>query len=212
MLNLGLFFLILYFSSAFWNSTSESLFLKNKGWKLIPCFLVLKKMRPKAERPQIICLKYREFHPVVYFITENTWYKLYIFHVLFMLPYSLTDCMELSQLCQRQESSQLHNELWSITYFTPNLIYQPILLQLLKSAFSIMFITQEHFNQTWLSDVTSETSGKSLTTSNAVQREKNPKTTTTKCGAIVHHFHDKWGKKEQRRCSNKWFSICQPMT
>lgn len=170
-----------------------------------------KKDEAQSWRAQIMCLKYRETHPAVYFTKENTWYKLYIAHVLFIPPCSLTDCMELSQVCQRQESSQLHNELWSITYFTPNLIYQPILLQLPKSAFSIMFITQEHFNQTWLSDVTSETSAKSLTTSNAVQSKKTP-TTAKKGGAVVHHFHDKWGKKEQRRSSNKWFSICQPMT
>lgn len=70
-----------------------------------------KKDEAQSWRAQMICLIYRQFHPAGYFTKENTWYQLYIVHALFILPCSLTDCMELSQLCWGQESSQLHNEL-----------------------------------------------------------------------------------------------------
>lgn len=81
---------------------------------------VLRKGKAQSWRTQMMCWKYRQFHTAVHFTKENAWYMLYIVHALFMLLCSITDCMELSQLCQGQEGSQLHNEFSSVTYFNPS--------------------------------------------------------------------------------------------
>lgn len=92
-----------------------------------------------------------------------------------MLLCSITDCMELLQLCCGEEGSQLHNELSSLTYCNPTL-YSPAHPFPTSSVTetSIFYhvhqsrVLQSVDTKTWLSKMNSKSFRKSLTTPNVI--------------------------------------------